>query len=143
MSKQVEGSCLLQKPILSCTNVSCMQCGRELTFYAPQGEKGCKRQLLVGIIWVLSLVQAAANTALRGERVVYIDAGGAFQARRFAAVHARLARRAAAEGGDHPGEDRVTGLVDALGCVELFALHDLPSLLQLLAALHARLQACL
>jgi hypothetical protein len=88
----------------------------------------------------------AANTALRGERVVYIDAGGAFQPRRFGAMHARLAREVAvsAEGGGPPSggtTDRVAGLVDALGCVELLVLHDLPSLLQALAALHARLQA--
>lgn len=71
----------------------------------------------------------AAQTALRGERVIYIDTDGSFSGRRFAAMHERLA-------GGNPGAD----LVAALRCVELFRVYDLHSLLELLRALQARLK---
>jgi hypothetical protein len=73
----------------------------------------------------------AAQTALRRERVIYIDTDGSFSGKRFAAMHERLA-------GGAPEAD----LVAALRCVDLFRVHDLHSLLQLLSALHTQLQVC-
>ena len=73
----------------------------------------------------------AAQTALRRERVIYIDTDGSFSGKRFAAMHERLA-------GGAPEAD----LVAALRCVDLFRVHDLHSLLQLLSALHNQLQVC-
>ncbi|BDA46231.1 DNA repair protein RAD51 homolog 4 [Coccomyxa sp. Obi] len=74
-------------------------------------------------------IQMAAQTALRGERVIYIDTDGSFSGRRFAAIHERLS-------GGNPGAD----LVAALRCVDLFRVYDLHSLLELLSALQARLK---
>lgn len=73
----------------------------------------------------------AAQTALRGERVIYIDTDGSFSGKRFAAMHERLSGGAA-------GADCVA----SLRCVELFRVFDLHSLLELLSALQSKLEVC-
>ena len=70
-----------------------------------------------------------AQTTLRRERVIYIDTDGSFSGKRFAAMHERLAEGA-------PEAD----LLAALRCVDLFRVHDLHGMLQLLSALHTKLE---
>lgn len=80
--------------------------------------------------------QLAANTVLRGERVLFVDTEGSFSARRFGALHRALLARQPGGG----GADSAAELARDLECLALFRVHDLPQLLQLLAALPARLQ---
>ncbi len=73
--------------------------------------------------------QMTAQTTLRRERVIYIDTDGSFSGKRFAAMHERLTEGA-------PEAD----LLAALRCVDLFRVHDLHGMLQLLSALHTKLE---